>query len=127
MNGAWSRLPERENRDAWDAFYRRFDFSATGGRSEQSIREPSPSVTFGIGQVWDEDRPGRSDASIQAIEASARRAFLAVLGDDVELLVLDWQHEGFRVKPAGTVRARDDSNPRQRVAYMVACDARTDR
>ncbi|MFS0895581.1 DUF2716 domain-containing protein [Microbacterium sp. 179-I 3D3 NHS] len=107
--------------------YRRFDFSATGGRSEQSIREPSPSVTFGIGQVWDEDRPGRSDASIQAIEASARRAFLAVLGDDVELLVLDWQHEGFHVKPAGTVRARDDSNPRQRIAYMVACDARTDR
>lgn len=105
MIGVWNRLSEEQNRDAWDRFYRRFDFAATGGRPERAIREPSPSITFGLGPVWDAEHPGRSDAAIEAVEDSARRAFLAVLGTDVELLVLDWQHQGFRVRPAETAPA----------------------
>ncbi|NYF10259.1 hypothetical protein HDC94_001415 [Leifsonia sp. AK011] len=89
----------------WDEFYSRFQFVPSGGRPERAIREPSPSVTFDISQVWDASRPGHSDAAIRAVDASARRAFLAGFGEDVELLILDWQHDAFRLRPGDEVPA----------------------
>lgn len=45
------------------------------------------------------DIRGISDAVATEVEAAARRAFLADFGADVEVLVLDWQHDAFRVRP----------------------------
>jgi hypothetical protein len=105
MIGAWSPLESHEERTIWDEFDRRFLFSPSGGGPEKSIDEPAPSVTFDLRGIWDATRPGHSDAAIAAIDALARRAFLAEFGEEVELLVLDWQHQGYRLRPAETVAA----------------------
>jgi len=105
MIGAWERLEEHERLKVWGEFRRRFQFSPSGGRPDLAISEPSPSVTFDIRQVWDAARPGYSDAAITAIDGATRRAFLAELGEEVELLILDWQHDAFRLRPAEAVPA----------------------
>jgi hypothetical protein len=91
MIGAWTRLEEPEYSAAWDAFYERFEFTPTGGRALPAIPDPRPSVTFDI--------QGISEAVAANVEAAARRAFLVVFGADIEVLVLDWQHDAFRVRP----------------------------
>jgi len=91
MIGAWTRLEEPEYNTIWDAFYKRFEFTPTGGRPLRAIRDPAPSVTFDI--------RGISEAVAADVETSARRAFIADFGSDVEVLVLDWQHDAFRVRP----------------------------
>jgi len=91
MIGAWTRLEEPEYSTVWDAFDERFEFTPTGGRPLPAIRDPEPSMTFDI--------RGISRAVAAEVEVAARRAFLADFGSDVEVLVLDWQHEAFRVRP----------------------------
>jgi hypothetical protein len=91
MIGAWTRLQEPEYSSVWGAFDKQFEFTPTGGRPLQAIRDPTPSVTFDI--------RGISDAVAAEVEASARRAFISDFGSDIEVLVLDWQHEAFRVRP----------------------------
>ena len=103
MIGTWTRLDEHEHRDVWDRFDRQFHFLPNGIRPEQAILEPKPSITFDIRQIWDPASADHMDASISAIDAAARRAFLAGFGHDVELLILDWQHDAFRLKPADEV------------------------
>jgi hypothetical protein len=105
MIGAWTRLEEPEYSAVWDAFDERFEFTPTGGRSLRAIRDPAPSVTFDI--------RGISVAAAAGIEASSRRAFIADFGADVEVLVLDWQHDAFWVRPGqgGPVAVGADGFP----------------
>lgn len=91
MIGAWTRLEELEYRAVWDSFYDRFQFSPTGGRPVPAIRDPRPSITFDI--------RGVSESQADEIQVAARSAFLAAFGDEVELLVLDWQHDAYRLTP----------------------------
>lgn len=91
MIGAWTRIDEPEYSMLWDAFEQRFHFTPTGGRPTPAIRDPRPSVTFDI--------RGIADAVAAEVDDMVRRAFLAEFGADVEVLVLDWQHDAFRVRP----------------------------
>lgn len=111
MIGAWRRLRDDENDAAWDDFDRRFGFAPSGGRPARSIREPAPSVTFDLSGLRSAGGLGYADAAIGSVEASARRAFLAAFGEDVELLVLDWQHHGYRLSPAVPAAGPDDLPP----------------
>jgi hypothetical protein len=62
-----------------------------------AMDEPTPSVTFDLGQIPDGAHRG---ASYDAINAEALRAFVLALPSGSELLVLDWQHPAYRLRPS---------------------------
>jgi hypothetical protein len=91
----------------WDRFETTFGFRAGTAPSDwPAITEPTPSVTFDLGNI--PDGPMRASA-FDAINAEALRAFVWSLPDAPELVVLDWQHPGYAFRPAAqalTVDAR---------------------
>ncbi|WP_060915462.1 DUF2716 domain-containing protein [Microbacterium oleivorans] len=103
MIGAWEPLTDDENDRAWDEFDARFRFVPTGGEARPAIEDPDPSITFDLEPLRAAGAPGLFRASWDSVEASARRAFLSAFGDDVALLVLDWNHNGYRLRPAEDV------------------------
>ena len=95
---AWEPVPMDEYQRLWSAFDARFAFRAgTTAEAWPAIREPTPSITFDLGQLHDGPQRG---AAYDAINAEALRAFVFALPDVESLLVLDWQHPAYRFKPA---------------------------
>lgn len=101
MIGEWSEFSGPEEDALWDLVYKRLEFHPSGGKPVPVITDPTPSITFDLRPVWSPASVERATTAQDAIEAAARRAFVWALGDDVELAVLDWQHDSYRVTPAG--------------------------
>jgi hypothetical protein len=97
-DAAWVELDRKEYDANWARFDERFGFRAgVDPESWPAIREPSPSVTFDLSVIPDGARRG---AAYDAINAEALRAFVWAIPDRHELIVLDWQHPGYRFYPA---------------------------
>ncbi len=95
---AWVELDPAAYGEAWTLFDARFSFRAgVDAEAWPAIREPVPSLTFDL-SVIDDGAP--RGAAYDAINAEALRAFVWALPDVDELVVLDWQHPGYRFRPA---------------------------
>jgi hypothetical protein len=95
---AWVEVDRVE----YDALWARFDdcFGFRAGvepTTWPAIREPSPSITFDLSVIPEGAKRG---AAYDAVNAEALRAFVWVLFDCKELIVLDWQHPAYRFAPA---------------------------
>jgi hypothetical protein len=91
---AWQQLDDDAHITAWDRFYAIYKFDRSPGLTEPVIRDPTPSITFDLGDIGS----GSSyAAAVEAINAEAMRCFVSVLRDVDHLLVLGWQHQSFRL------------------------------
>src|SRR3977135_2838312 len=95
---AWTEMDDAEYAEVWSRFRHRFGFRAsTTPDGWPAIEEPTPSVTFDLGQI---PHGARRGAAYDAINAEALRAFVWALPEGSELLVLDWQHSVYRFRPS---------------------------
>ena len=103
MSERYDREPEQAwfpvDYDApWAAFESRFGFRpSTIADGWPAIREPLASVTFDLSDISDGSERG---AAYDCINAEALRAFVCALPNSPELVVLDWQHQAYRFRPA---------------------------
>ena len=96
--GAWQELGRADYDRYWARFNTSFGFRAGVKReSWPAISEPVPSVTYDLSVI--QDGAGRG-AAYDAINAEALRAFVWAMPEISELIVLDWQHPGYRFSPA---------------------------
>jgi len=99
---AWRELEDSERRTVWGRFSREFQFRpSTSSAHWPGIREPSTSVTYGIGHLF-----GRDDAESleNDLEEKALGAFRSLVSAGDWIWALDWQHPCYRFMPhaAGT-------------------------
>ncbi|HJZ58724.1 MAG TPA: DUF2716 domain-containing protein [Gemmataceae bacterium] len=95
----WVELSPPEVDAVWDRFEVAFGFFGTG------IREPTPSLTWDIGWVFDEEQAfDRLEADFNAKGLGALRACTAP-GERV--YALDWMHSCFWFDPRGGVASGD--------------------
>ncbi|MBM7472480.1 hypothetical protein JOE66_002114 [Subtercola frigoramans] len=81
----------------WDQFREKFGFRADIRASGwPAIREPTPSITFDLSGI---PEGPRFASAVAAINTEALRCFVWVMPDIAELLVLDWNHEAYWLKP----------------------------
>jgi hypothetical protein len=106
---AWALLDHEARERAWEAFEARFGFRAsTQPEGWPAINEPTPSVTFDLSVIVDGPRRG---AASDAINAETLRCFVWALGEETELIALDWQHPAYRFSPARQARTRSPEWP----------------
>lgn len=89
---AWTDLEEPKYSLAWDRFYEKFGFNPSTRPSDwPGIVEPSDSIAFDIGHVYDRDpaayHRGTLDLGVKLISA-----FRQCIAPGEKLYVLDWQH-----------------------------------
>jgi hypothetical protein len=95
---AWTRLNKSELEEIWADFEGRFGFRASvDSAGWPAIHEPRDSLTFDLSVVADGAQRG---AAYDAINAEALRCFVWNLADAEVLVALDWQHPGYRFRPA---------------------------
>jgi hypothetical protein len=83
-------LDDEEYRQAWDRFYERFRFRpGMDPATWPAILEPVPSVT------WSLDPDDRHDDVVEVVHAG----LTACTPPGGTLLILDWQHDCYRVWP----------------------------
>lgn len=98
MEPGWSLLSDEERRDAWQRFSSHFKFQATGGSPVPAIQDPKPSITFDLRRSWAGARPRLDALFVKSIETATARWMLQEFGDDSTVIVLDWQHDGYRLR-----------------------------
>ncbi|MEV0560909.1 DUF2716 domain-containing protein [Dactylosporangium sp. NPDC050588] len=90
------RLKQAEYDRVWDRFSKRFGFRPGMARSTwPAIREPVESVTWSLDRLDDDPGDVQLDAMVAAVHAGLREC----TPPRGTLLVLDWQHECFRIRP----------------------------
>ena len=90
----WTELGREDERDIWRRFERKFDFRPSIDKAHwPGIREPAASLTYAL--------PPYDSLSLEKTWKSFLRALQALSrpGQE-ELLVLDWQHQCYRFRPA---------------------------
>ncbi len=96
-SSAWREIPYD---DAWWPVEARFGFRASVDESgPPAIDEPHGALTLDLAPVLGAG-PAAFAAGCAALDAVALRAFVDLLGDDGELVALDWQHPAYRWSPA---------------------------
>lgn len=91
-------LSDTSRAESWAMFVAKFGELRPGLHSEDwpAIVEPSPSITFDLRRG-----DGKSIAArIDATNAEALRCFVEEFDDDPRWVVLDWQHNGYRLDAA---------------------------
>ena len=95
---AWRELDEADYDRYWARFDTSFGFRAgVEPDSWPAISEPVPSATYDLSVIRDGPERG---AAYDAINAEALRAFVWAMPEISELVVLDWQHPGYRFNPS---------------------------
>ena len=92
MTEAVELLRQPEYGRVWDAFERRFNFRPG---MKPAIDEPPESVTWSLDALDDDPGYRRLDAMVDLITAG----LWACTRPDGTLLVLDWQHDCYRIRP----------------------------
>jgi len=104
LPAGWSVLSEADRAEAWAMFATKFGELRPGMDSKDwpAIVEPTPSITYDVA------RGGQSVAArIDAVNAQALRCFVDECDDDPRWVVLDWQHDGYRLDAAVHANTRD--------------------
>ncbi|WP_305788177.1 DUF2716 domain-containing protein [Symbioplanes lichenis] len=94
---AWEPIAMDADDPYWTAFDERFAFRP-GIRSWPAIDEPRPSVTIDLGPIFAGDH-SQFAAGATAVDSLALAAMVRVLDPDASLVVLDWQHQTYRLRP----------------------------
>ena len=95
---AWIPLDDGGYEQQWSRFEARYGFRASVAlKGWPAIREPADSMTLDLSVI--EEGP-RWAAACDAINAEALRCFVWELQGVDELVVLDWQHQTYRFRPA---------------------------
>lgn len=95
---AWLPLDEAAYDREWARFESRYGFRAsTTPDGWPAITEPPDSLTLDLSVIEDGPRRG---AAYDALNAEALRSFVWALEGVDELVVLDWQHQTYRFRPA---------------------------
>ncbi len=104
----WSFLDRCEEAEHWSRFTNKFGELRPGltARDWPAIVEPTPSVTFDLSTGV--TTPARATARFDAVNAEAIRCFLDI-AEATELVVLDWQHSGYRLDVAAHAAAVDST------------------
>jgi hypothetical protein len=97
-SGAVARLEQPEYGYVWDRFSGRFGFRP-GMRSDTwpAITEPTDSVTWSLDRLDDDSEYVLLDAMVAVVNAG----MWACTPRTGTLLILDWQHECYRIRPHG--------------------------
>lgn len=102
----WTLLESDEDDRYWSRFQSDFGFRAsTSAEFWPAIAEPTPSFTFDLSSVFGRDPAGFA-AGAGAVNVEVCRALTRHLPGP--LIVLDWQHPGYRLEP-GSAAARRSS------------------
>lgn len=91
---ALERLQPWESEQVWDRFDAAFDFRPSM-HELPAITEPPASVTWSLRALADDPRHRRRDALVALIQD----ALTAATPPDRTLLVLEWQHISYRLRP----------------------------
>ncbi len=95
---AWEPIPTYE--EWWTPFDDRYHFHPQYAREPRpGITEPEHSVTFSIEPIYTTGTSEGFGAATSDLNAEVLRAFVEVFGADECLVVLDWQHQGYRFRP----------------------------
>lgn len=96
----WENLSGNENKYWWKRFNEKFKFKPGGPLDPYpGIVEPTPSTTFDldvnktVDQFWE---------SYHRLNSEALSAFNS-FSTDARMIVLDWQHQGYRFHPSRAV------------------------
>ncbi|WP_328810575.1 DUF2716 domain-containing protein [Rhodococcus sp. NBC_00294] len=102
----WSFLGRSEEAEQWSRFTDKFGELRPGLTSAEwpAIVEPTPSVTFDLNAGT--ATAAQLTARLDAVNAEAIRCFLDI-DEAAELVVLDWQHSGYRLDVAAHATAVD--------------------
>ena len=103
----WEFLDRDQNDVAWSRFRAAFGELRPGlyPNAWPAIVEPAPSVTFDL-RFDATTVPAMRAARMEAINAETARCLLGI-ADAPEVVVLDWQHPGYRLDLAEHSSARD--------------------
>lgn len=93
---AWVRLQKTDYDRYWNRFYSDFDFRPN--TEPRRITEPTPSVTWSIESAWSDPDPLMRETHAAFNEAMLG-VFRRVVPASGSLIVLDWQHPGYKFKP----------------------------
>ncbi len=103
----WSALSSDEYDAAWSQFQAKFSFRPSVDAEEwPGIREPRPSMTFDLSGPAGVER----SELFAAVNTEAMQSF-GMLSDVPELLVLDWQHEAWRLDVATELSNPEPDDP----------------
>lgn len=95
---AWEPIPTYE--EWWTPFHDRYHFRAEyASEPSPGIAEPSDSVTFSISPIYATGTQAGFEAASRNFDADVLRAFVEVFDEGERLVVLDWQHQGYRFRP----------------------------
>ena len=106
---AWEPIAMDADDAYWALFNRRFDFRPKFS-SSPAITEPRPSVTFDLSPIFASGHT-QFAAATDAVNNLTLLAMVRVLEPDASLLVLDWQHETYRLWPHRLARQPDAQWP----------------
>ncbi|MFI5906083.1 DUF2716 domain-containing protein [Dactylosporangium sp. NPDC051541] len=96
MAAAVERLDEREYRRVWARFERQFEFRpGMDSAGWPAIREPADSVTWSLAGLDDDPDYLKLDAMVEAVNDG----LWACTGPEETLLILDWHHDCYRIRP----------------------------
>lgn len=93
-DGALERLQREEYKQVWDRFYSAFDFRPSV-HDFPAITEPTASITWSLNALNDD--PG--DRKLDRLVALVQDALTACTPLDGTVLILDWQHTSYRLRP----------------------------
>ncbi len=90
----WRKFKEPEYDDIWNLFYRAFDFnpSIKPSLNNPTFKEPTPSITFSFQYDIESDILDEFHELMLGFMKSCAKT-------DEEVLLLDWQHEGYAYAP----------------------------
>lgn len=92
---ALQRLTKRESDTAWERFDQAFGFHPSTCEFP-AITEPNDSITWSLDAIRDGDR----EKNIERLTTLVQDALTACTPQpDGSLLILDWQHEAYRLRP----------------------------
>jgi hypothetical protein len=110
MLDTWATLEPSEYDEAWDRFYATFQFKPSVKPSDwPGIIEPTDSVTFNIGHVYDGD-PVAYVRKTNDLGAKLISAFRRCVAAEERIYVLDWQHTGYTFEPHGRFDYRNEED-----------------
>lgn len=104
----WSLLDPADDDRYWRRFRSTFHFRAgTQAESWPAIDEPTPSITFDLSPIFGRDPAGFAAGAAEVKAEVGRALRWHVTGP---LIVLDWQHPGYRVAPCSDAAQQYDDD-----------------
>jgi hypothetical protein len=96
---AWEELSDHEYDEAWDRFYKQFQFYPSTSRGYcPGISEPIPSETYKISHIYDHDDVYYDTLNVN-LQGLFLKYFRTLASDNDWVYALDWQHPGYRFYP----------------------------